>query len=110
MAPPEQLKKGNLMAKPFNSVPESMPADCQARITDRAQDLLLELALRDLRQARHLTQQQLAEALGISQSALSKMEHQTDIQISTLRRILAAMGGELKLVARFPDEEFVINP
>lgn len=98
------------MAKPFKDLLSAMSPERQARITDHAENLMIELALRDLRQARHLTQQQLAEALGISQAALSKMERQSDFQISTLRRILVAMGGELKLVAHFPDEEFVISP
>ncbi len=98
------------MAKPFKTLLEQMPQERRERIADRTQNLLTYLALQELRQTRHLTQQQLAEALGISQAALSKMEHQSDIQVSTLRRILAAMGGELKLVAHFPDGEFVINP
>jgi transcriptional regulator with XRE-family HTH domain len=98
------------MAELFKDLLAATPPERQARIADRAEDLMIELALRDLRQARHLTQQQLAEALGISQAALSKMERQTDLQVSTLRRILTAMGGELRLVAHFPDEEFVINP
>jgi hypothetical protein len=51
-----------------------------------------------------------ADELGISQAALFKMEHQSDWQISTPRRILAAMGGELRLVAHFPHGEFVISP
>lgn len=87
-----------------------MPQERLERIADRTEDALIEMALQELCQARNLTQQQLAEALGISQAALSKMEHQTDIQVSTLRRILAAMGGELKLVAHFPDGEVVISP
>lgn len=98
------------MAKPFKTLLEQMPPERRERIADRTQGLLIELALHELRQARNLTQQQLAEALGISQAALSKMEHQSDFQVSTLRRILAAMGGELKLVAHFPDAEFVISP
>jgi len=98
------------MAKPFKTLLEQMPQERQEQIADRTQDMLLEMALQELRQTRNLTQQQLADALGISQAALSKMEHQTDIQVSTLRRILTAMGGELKLVAHFPDGEFVISP
>ena len=98
------------MAKSFKTLLEQMPPERRERIADRTQDLLIELALRELRQARNLSQQQLADALGISQAALSKMEHQSDIQVSTLRRILDAMGGELKLVARFPDGEFIITP
>ncbi|MCB0168701.1 MAG: XRE family transcriptional regulator [Anaerolineae bacterium] len=98
------------MAKPFKTLLDQMPQERRERIADRTQDLLIEMALQELRQSRNLTQQQVADALGISQAAFSKMEHQSDIQISTLRRILVAMGGELKLVAHFPDGEFIISP
>ena len=60
-------------------------------------------------QTRHLTQQDLANILNVNQAALSKMENQTDIRVSTLRRLLTAMGGTLKIVAEFPEGEIVIN-
>ena len=48
------------------------------------------------------TQQQLADALGIKQPSLSKLEKQSDMQVSTLQRIVQALGGELEVIARFP--------
>jgi len=45
----------------------------------------------------------------VVQSALSKIEHQNDIQISTLSRYIKALGGTLTIVARFPDKEVVIS-
>lgn len=50
-----------------------------------------------------LTQAELADAIGISQSALSKMEAQRDMQVSTLRRLVEGLGGNLKLIAHLPD-------
>lgn len=98
------------MAKSFNTLRDKMSSERREKNELRTQAMLLGMALKEVRQLRHLTQQQLADALGVSQAALSKMENQGDIQISTLQRILAAMGGELKLVARFPDsKEIVIN-
>ncbi len=97
------------MAKSFDVLINRMEPERRDRIEERAQEMLLELALQELRKARRLTQQQLATALGINQAALSKMERQGDMHVSTLRRILTAMGGELKLVAQFPDGEVVIN-
>jgi hypothetical protein len=44
----------------------------------------------------------LAKVLGIKQPTLSKLENQTDIQVSTLQRIVDALGGKLDVVARFP--------
>ena len=97
------------MANSFNNLLKALPPERRARIDERAQEMLLEMALQDLRQKRHLTQQQLAERLNLQQAAVSKMEGQSDMHVGTLQRIIAAMGGKLKLVAEFPDEEVVIN-
>ncbi len=59
--------------------------------------------LGEIRRARQMTQETLAETLGMSQSEVSKVEHRTDVYVSTLRRYIEAMGGELEIVARFPD-------
>jgi transcriptional regulator with XRE-family HTH domain len=97
------------MAKSFNQLLKALPQERRDRIEERAQELLLEMALQELRQKRHLTQQQLAERLNLQQAAVSKMEGQADMHVGTLQRVIAAMGGKLKLVAQFPDEEIVIN-
>jgi transcriptional regulator with XRE-family HTH domain len=59
--------------------------------------------LRELRSLSHLTQEEMARRLGIAQGAVSRMERRRDMSIRTLRRFVSAMGGELELVARFPD-------
>jgi transcriptional regulator with XRE-family HTH domain len=97
------------MATSFTSLLEKLPQNKRERIEERAQEMLLEMALQELRQKRHLTQQELADRLNLQQAALSKMESQSNMHVRTLQRIVAAMGGELKLVAQFPDEEIVIN-
>ena len=97
------------MAKQFKNLMDNLAPERRERIEDRAQALLIEMALQELRQTRHLTQQQVADILNLNQAALSKMENQTDMRVSTLRRILAAMGGELKIIAQFPEGEVVIN-
>jgi transcriptional regulator with XRE-family HTH domain len=97
------------MARNFNDLIAEMSPERQQRIRDRTDVLLLQIALQDLRKGRNFTQKQMAKRLGISQSALSKMEHQQDMNVSTLMRIVRALGGELKLVAQFPDIEVVIN-
>jgi transcriptional regulator with XRE-family HTH domain len=61
------------------------------------------LPLQELRQARQFSQEQLADALRVRQASISKMERRTDMYISTLRSYIEAMGGELDIVARFPD-------
>jgi transcriptional regulator with XRE-family HTH domain len=97
------------MAKSFNELKEKMSPERREKVEERAQAILLGMALQELRQARQLTQQELAEILDINQAALSKMENQSDIRVSTLRKLLGAMGGRLKLVAEFPDGEVVID-
>ncbi len=62
-----------------------------------------ELSLAELRRARELTQAQLANALDTNQSGISRIEHQTDIYLSTLRSFIEALGGTLEVVAVFPD-------
>jgi len=66
------------------------------------------MSLRDLRKARSLTQARIAEILKTSQDRVSRLEKRTDLLISTLRRYVIAMGGNLSFVAEFPDREPVI--
>ena len=74
------------------------------RIEERAAELIAEeMTLRELREARRLTQVSVARELGIGQDAVSRLEQRSDLLLSTLRRTVEAMGGSLSLVARFPD-------
>ena len=97
------------MAKSFKELKEKMSPQRREQIQDRAQAILLGMALQELRKKRHFTQQELADILDVNQAALSKMENQTDIRVSTLSKLLSAMGGSLKIVAEFPEGEVVIN-
>jgi transcriptional regulator with XRE-family HTH domain len=58
-----------------------------------------------LRQRRGHTQTEVAQALGISQSDVSKLERRADLRVSTLQRYVAALGGELRLTAAFPPSD-----
>ena len=60
------------------------------------------MLLSEVRQLTGKSQHQVAEALGIKQPSLSKLEKQSDMQISTLQKIVNALGGELEVLARFP--------
>ena len=59
--------------------------------------------LGELRRESGLSQQDIAEELGVSQASVSKIEHQDDPQVSTLMRYLDALGANLELRAVFPD-------
>ena len=91
------------MAKPFKKLKQKMSPEALARAEKRAQRLLDETPLSELRAARLLTQESIAKSLGINQAAVSKMERRADMYISTLRDFIAAMGGEPEITARFPD-------
>jgi transcriptional regulator with XRE-family HTH domain len=67
-----------------------------------------EMTLRELRQARKLTQVRMAKALRISQDGVSRLEKRTDLLLSTLRKSVEAMGGSLSLIAEFPDRDPVV--
>ena len=97
------------MAKNFNTLLAKMSPESQARVQAGANAMLEEIALQELRKALNLTQEQVAEVMQMNQGVVSKMEHQNDIYVSTLRKFVVALGGQLKLVASFPDREVVIN-
>jgi transcriptional regulator with XRE-family HTH domain len=97
------------MSKPFKNLINQMPAERQNRIKEKAKVLKDQMALAELRKALELTQGQIAETMQMNQAAVSKFEHQSDLYISTLRKILSAMGAELKIVAHFPDTDVLIN-
>lgn len=79
------------------------------KIEARAAELLSEeMTLQELRRARKLTQVRLAKALGIGQDGVSKLEKRADLMISTLRKSIEAMGGNLSIVAEFPDRKPVV--
>jgi DNA-binding XRE family transcriptional regulator len=73
-----------------------------------AQLLAEEMTLRELRKARKLTQVRMAKALGITQDSVSRLEKRSDLLLSTLRKTVEAMGGNLSLVAEFPDRPPVV--
>ncbi len=97
------------MAKPFKHLVEKMSPESRERVRKRTAEMHSEMALQELRQALHLTQQELADLLQMNQAAISKLEHQSDMYVSTLRRFVAAMGGELRIVAHFPQGDVVID-
>lgn len=91
------------MTTKWRTIREKMDPERQERIRKRTDELLAELPLQELRQARALSQQELAEVLGLNQATVSKLERRTDMYLSSLRRFVEAMGGELEISANFPD-------
>ena len=97
------------MSKSFKNLTDAMSPTRRQRIEMKTELLKNAMALQELRQALDLTQDELANTLHMKQSAISKFESQSDIYISTLRKILFAMGADLKITAKFPEGEVQIN-
>lgn len=91
------------MANNFNKLKAALSPESQAKAAQNTVHMLQEMPLYKLRQARGLSQKMMAETLHIQQPAVAKIEKRTDMYLSTLRSHIQAMGGELDIVARFPE-------
>lgn len=92
------------MAKNLEEIIQKIPLERQKKIEERASELIAEeMTLQDLRKARSLTQERMAELLSIRQDSVSRLEKRTDLLLSTLRSYIKAMGGELQLTVTFPE-------
>jgi hypothetical protein len=98
-----------VMARKFGDLRKGMKPESRVRAEQRTEEMLREMPLVELRRARALTQAQLAELLHMSQPAVCNMERQTDMYISTLRRMIEAMGGRLEVRAQFPEGSVQID-
>jgi DNA-binding XRE family transcriptional regulator len=73
------------------------------KVEARARELIAEeMTLRELRKARKLTQVRMAKKLGITQDGVSRLEKRSDVLLSTLRKTIQAIGGNLSLIAGVP--------
>jgi transcriptional regulator with XRE-family HTH domain len=75
----------------------------RARNQAEAAHMLAGMPLDQLRAARELTQEQLAQSLGVNQAAISKLERRADMYVTTLRKFIEAMGGQLEMRAVFAE-------
>jgi len=92
------------MAKSFDElVARTTSKEIRRRAKARARQYLGEMLLGEVRKLRGLSQKELAAALKIKQPSLSKLEGQADMQLSTLQRIIEALGGRLIITAQFPE-------
>lgn len=97
------------MAKKFSQLRAKMAPSARQQAERQTESMLAEMPLHELRRARGLSQKMLAEALHVQQPSVAKLERRTDMYISTLRSHIEAMGGELEVIAKFPDGTVKIN-
>jgi transcriptional regulator with XRE-family HTH domain len=97
------------MSRNVNDIISKVSSTQRKKVEARAAELIAEeMTLQELRRARKLTQVSVAKALGITQDSVSRLEKRSDILLSTLRKTVQAMGGNLSLVAEFPDRAPVV--
>lgn len=97
----------------FRELSDPIKADPQRRANldrYRAETLAEMVAynLAELRKIREVTQFELAEALKVKQPSVSRVEHTHDLQLSTLRAYVEALGGRVEVTAVFGNERFPI--
>lgn len=99
------------MAKKFDTLRAQIYADPErrARVEVQKHAIATALALTDLREAREATQREVGGRMGVSQANVSRIEHEEDLYLSTLRSYVEALGGRLELRAVFPDEIVTIG-
>ena len=98
------------MAKKWKDLKKKMKPEAQARVDARVKETLASMPLAEIRKAIGLTHAQLAETLELGQGSVSKIENATDMYLSTLRRFVTALGGDLVIKASFPEgREFEIE-
>jgi len=98
------------MAKKFSELRAQMSPASRSRAAARTEAMLVAMQLQELRRSRGVTQTHVAQAMRVEQATISKLEHRDDMYVSTLREYVRALGGELTLVASFPDAEILVHP
>jgi len=97
------------MARKWREIRGTFSPEVEARIAHEVKDAARVMTLYQLREARSLTQVNLAKVLEVNQGAVSRMEKRTDMYVSTLRSYIQAMGGQLQVKAIFPEGEVEID-
>ena len=93
----------------FAELRARMAPEARAEAEALAAQLDAEMNLAEVRRALRLSQEEIGQTLQINQGSVAKIEKRADMYVSTLRRFIEAMGGELEIVARFPDHAVKIN-
>ena len=94
---------------PFQELTNDFAPDRRLRIDAIKRDILALMPMRELQRARVLTQQELADRLQVSQPVVTEMEQRADMYVSSLRSCVEAVGGQLRIVAEFPEGEIAIT-
>ncbi len=97
------------MSRKFKELKAKMSPESHARAEARTREMMEEMFLAEVRRLVGLTQEEVAQKLGIKQPSLSKLESPDDMRISTLRRLIQALGGTLEIVVHLPAGDIRIH-
>jgi predicted transcriptional regulator len=95
--------------RPFSELTKDFTPARRARVAAKAAALREAMTLEELRKARSLSQEEVADSLSVGQPAVAKLEKRTDMHVSNLRRYIEALGGKLEITARFDKTRIVIS-
>ncbi len=93
----------------WSEIKEKLSPERRARLDAKVHREALAIELRELRQEAGKTQAEVAEIAEMTQAELSKFERRDDHLISTLRRYVTALGGELEVVAVFDNKRIALK-
>jgi DNA-binding XRE family transcriptional regulator len=91
------------MARKWQELKQRMSPAARRRVDARVKETLAAMPLAEVRRAVGLTQEELASRLDVGQGSVSKLENAADMYLTTLRKYVEALGGELRLIAEFPE-------
>lgn len=97
------------MASKWREIRRKLSPEQEEKTRRIVKSIVESVTLNQLREARSLTQENLAAVLGVNQGSVSKIEKRTDMYVSTLRSYIQAMGGQLEIKAVFPEGEVEIE-
>ncbi len=97
------------MAKSFSTLKSKMSLTAKKAVEEQTNQLLKEVLLYEIREQLHITQEDMAAKLNTKQANVSRTERRRDMKLSTLKRYIEAMGGELDIVAKFASNEVHLN-
>lgn len=97
------------MTKSFSTLKNKMSSTAKKAIEEKTSQLLKEVLLHEIREQLHITQEDMAAKLNTKQANVSRTERRRNMKLSTLKRYIEAMGGELDIVAKFASNEVHLN-
>jgi DNA-binding XRE family transcriptional regulator len=93
----------------WSEIKDRMSPERRGRVDAAVRRELLTMELRELRQEAGKTQAEVAEIAEMTQAELSKLERRDDHLLSTLRRYVTALGGQLEVVAVFDNKRIALK-